>query len=159
MAKAMSVERSRTINAAPDRVFELIEDLRAWEQWSPWEELDPDMNHTYTGAERGVGAVHEWSGNKQAGAGRMEIIQAEHPRRLDLALDFLKPFKSHNTTRFDLVERGDGAAATDVTEVTWSMRSPLTLMMRIAGIFMNMDKRIGADFEKGLDRLAQLAES
>ena len=156
MAKTMTVERSATINAPAQRVYALIEDLRQWEQWSPWEELDPNMQHTYTGAERGVGAVHEWKGNKKAGEGRMEIIQAEAPRHLDLDLEFIKPFKSKNTTSFDLVETGGGAAATNVT---WSMQSPMNWMMRIMDVFMNMDKRIGNDFEKGLAKLSTLAQS
>jgi hypothetical protein len=137
-------------------VYALIEDLRQWEQWSPWEELDPTMQHTYTGAERGVGAVHGWKGNKKAGEGRMEITRADAPRHVDLALTFVKPFKSENTTSFDLTPAGDDA---NRTNVTWSMRSPQNWMMRIMGVFMNMDKRIGDDFEKGLAKLATLARS
>ncbi len=152
----MTVERSATINAPPQRVYALIEDFRQWERWSPWEELDPNMQHTYSGAERGVGAVHEWKGNKKAGEGRMEITDAESPRHVDLALTFIKPFKSENTTRFDLTETGGDSPA---TKVTWSMRSPMNWMMRIMNVFMNMDKRIGADFEKGLAKLTTLAQS
>jgi uncharacterized protein YndB with AHSA1/START domain len=156
MTKTMTVERSATINAPAQRVYELIEDLRRWEQWSPWEELDPNMQHTYTGAERGVGAVHEWKGNKKAGEGRMEITDAESPRHVGLALTFIKPFKSENTTSFDLAESGSDSSATDVT---WSMQSPMNWMMRIMDLFMNMDKRIGNDFEKGLAKLSTLAQS
>ena len=156
MAKTMTVERSATINAAPQRVYALIEDLRQWEKWSPWEELDPNMRHTYSGSERGVGAVHEWQGNKKAGEGRMEITEAESPRRVALALTFIKPFKSENTTQFDLTETGGDAVATNVR---WSMNTPQNWMMRIMDVFMNMDKRIGNDFEKGLAKLATLAQS
>jgi uncharacterized protein YndB with AHSA1/START domain len=156
MGKTLTVERSATIDARPERVYALIEDLRQWEQWSPWEELDPTMQHTYTGAERGVGAVHGWKGNKKAGEGRMEITRADAPRHVDLALTFVKPFKSENTTSFDLTPAGDDA---NRTNVTWSMRSPQNWMMRIMGVFMNMDKRIGDDFEKGLAKLATLARS
>jgi uncharacterized protein YndB with AHSA1/START domain len=155
MAKTLNVARSATIAAAPERVFALLQNFRDWEQWSPWEELDPDMNHTYSGAESGVGAVHEWKGNGKAGQGRMEIIRAESPRLVEIALTFVKPFKSENTTRFDLVPSGHASGATDIT---WTMVSPVSFMMRIAGIFMNMDKRIGDDFEKGLTKLASLAE-
>ena len=67
-------------------------------------------------------------------------------------MKFIKPFKSENTTRFTLAENGPGS-----TNVTWSMDSPMPFMMRIADIFMNMDKRIGGDFEKGLAKLSSLA--
>ena len=153
MAKTMTVTRSAVIQATPDRIFPLLDDLHEWERWSPWEELDPNMAHSYTGAARGTGAVHEWKGNSKAGEGRMEITGTDPPRRLDLDLTFIKPYKSSNTTSFQLTESGQS------TNVTWSMVSPVNFMMRIAGIFMNFEKRIGKDFDKGLATLATLAES
>jgi hypothetical protein len=81
----------------------------------------------------------------------MEIVDADAPHRLDMALTFIKPFKSQNTTSFMLAENGPGA-----TNVTWSMDSPMGFTMRVADVFMNMDKRIGADFEKGLAKLTSL---
>jgi uncharacterized protein YndB with AHSA1/START domain len=152
MGKTLHVQRSAVIPATPERVFALLDDFHQWERWSPWEELDPSMAHTYSGADSGVGAVHAWKGNKKAGEGRMEIVDADPPHRLDLTLAFIKPFKSDNTTRFTLAENGK-----DTTNVTWSMESPMPFPMRIADIFMNMDKRIGNDFEKGLTKLSALA--
>jgi uncharacterized protein YndB with AHSA1/START domain len=152
MGKTLHVQRSAVIPAPPERIFALLDDFRQWEHWSPWEELDPNMTHTYSGPERGVGAVHEWKGNKKAGEGRMEIVDADPPHRLDMDVKFIRPFKSENTTRLTLAENGPGS-----TNVTWSMDSPMPFMMRIADIFMNMDKRIGGDFEKGLAKLSSLA--
>ena len=152
MGKTLRVQRSAVIPAAPERIFAFLDDFRQWERWSPWEELDPHMAHTYSGPERGVGAVHAWKGNRKAGEGRMEIVDADPPHRLDMNLTFVKPFKSENTTRFTLAEQ-----APDATHVTWSMDSPMSIMMRIFDVVMNMDKRIGGDFEKGLAKLSSLA--
>ena len=69
-----------------------------------------------------------------------------------MSLTFVKPFKSENTTRFTLAENGPGS-----TNVTWSMDSPMPFMMQVVNVFMNMDKRIGGDFEKGLATLLSLA--
>ena len=154
MGKTLHVQRSAVIPAAPERIFALLADFHQWERWSPWEELDPDMAHAYSGADQGVGAVHEWKGNKKAGEGRMEIVDADPPHRLDLDLKFVKPFKSQNTTRFTLAEDGPGA-----TNVTWSMDSPMPFMMQVVNVFMNTDKRIGGDFEKGLSKLSSLASA
>ena len=154
MGKTLHVQRSAVIPAAPERIFALLADFHQWERWSPWEELDPDMAHAYSGADQGVGAVHEWKGNKKAGEGRMEIVDADPPHRLDLDLKFVKPFKSQNTTRFTLAEDGPGA-----TNVTWSMDSPMPFMMQVVNVFMNMDKRIAGDFEKGLSKLSSLASA
>ena len=57
------VERSVTIQAPPDKVFALINDFHQWERWSPWENIDPAIRRSYSGAASGKGAVYEWSGN------------------------------------------------------------------------------------------------
>jgi uncharacterized protein YndB with AHSA1/START domain len=141
------VVRTTTVAAPPDAVYPLIADFHRWTIWSPWEELDPNLERTYAGAEAGVGAAYSWRGNRKAGQGRMEITAADEPRRIEIALDFERPFKSSNTTTFELRPVGDG------TEVTWRMVGPVTLMGRIFGIFMSMDKMVGRDFEKGLAQL------
>jgi uncharacterized protein YndB with AHSA1/START domain len=153
MAKTMTVTRSTVIDAPAERIYAELDDFRRWPQWSPWEELDPNMTHTYSGAESGIGAIQEWKGNKKAGEGRMEITGSDAPNQLDMALTFIKPFKSQNTTTFALVP-GEGG-----TTVTWSMLSPLNLPMKIYGIFKNLDTMIGADFEKGLARLNSVVTS
>jgi uncharacterized protein YndB with AHSA1/START domain len=145
------VTREATIPATRATVYALLVDFHEWRKWSPWEDLDPNLSRTYSGPDAGSGAVYEWSGNRKAGAGRMEITEAVEPSKVQIALQFLKPFRSSNTTTFELVER-DGA-----THVTWRMVGPKTLMTRVMGIFSSMDKLVGKDFETGLDRLAGAA--
>lgn len=150
-AASYQVERSAQIVAPPERVHRLLVDFHRWIEWSPWEDVDPDLRRSYSGSESGVGAVYEWTGNRKAGAGRMEIV-GDDPHRVDVQLDFLKPFKSHNSIRFALTPADEG------TEVTWTMTGPKTVMTRIVGIFTSMDKMVGPDFEKGLDQLKVAAE-
>lgn len=147
------VKRDATIPASRAAVYALLVDFHRWREWSPWEDLDPDLSRTYSGPDAGVGAVYEWSGNRKAGAGRMEITDAVESSKVQIALQFLKPFKSSSTTTFELVER-DGA-----TDVTWRMVGPKTLMTKVMGIFTSMDKMVGKDFEKGLTRLKDAATS
>ncbi len=142
-----TVERSATLAAPPQRVFDLVSDFHQWRQWSPWEDLDPDLERKHSGAESGTGAVYEWSGNKKAGQGRMEITSATAPSDVRIKLDFVKPFKSSNTTTFTIAPDGDGS------KVLWSMTGPRPLFMRVFGFAFNMDKLVGKDFEKGLARL------
>jgi hypothetical protein len=47
--------------------------LHQWERWAAWEKIDPSVRPTGSGAARGKGAFYEWSGNNEAGHGRMEI--------------------------------------------------------------------------------------
>ena len=152
MANTYTVERSRHIDAPPEAVRERIVDLRRWETWSPREDLDPDQRRTYGGAASGLGAWYEWEGNRKAGKGRMEIIAADASTVL-IDLQFLKPFRSHNNTVFELQPDGDG------TLVIWRMVGLHTRMTRIMGRFVSMDKMLGPDFEKGLARLGTEAET
>ena len=69
--------REATIPAPRDAVYALLVDFHRWTEWSPWEDLDPDLYRTYSGPPSGVGAVYEWVGNRKAGAGRMEITDAD----------------------------------------------------------------------------------
>jgi len=145
------VTRETTIPATRATVYALLVDFHRWREWSPWEDLDPALSRTYSGPDAGVGAVYEWVGNRKAGAGRMEITDAVESSKVQIALQFLKPFKSKSTTTFELVER-DGD-----TNVTWRMVGPKTFMTRFMGVFMSMDKMVGKDFEKGLTQLKDAA--
>jgi len=145
------VQRTTTINAPPEKIVGLINDFHAWGSWSPFEKLDPAMKRTYSGAGSGEGAVYEWEGNSQAGAGRMEIIDSS-PSKVEIALDFNRPFESHNIAEFTLEPRGAS------TEVTWAMQGPNLFIGKVMSVFISMDNMVGSDFETGLRNLKALAE-
>lgn len=147
-----TVERSEQIDAPPQRIYDQIADFHNWTNWSPWEGTDPALRRTYSGAAAGPGAVYAWSGNRKAGQGRMEITDAAEPSRVHIDLQFEKPFKSRSETLFTISPEGSAS------RVTWTMSGKKTLMTRAMGIFTSMDKMIGPDFEKGLDKLKAVAE-
>ncbi|SRR5258708_27294773 len=149
---SFTVKRTAAIKAPPERVFALINDLHGWAAWSPYEKKDPAMKRTFGGAAMGKGAIYQWDGNKNVGSGTMEIIEAAQPSKIVLKLDFLKPFEGHNTAEFTMNPAGDN------TTVTWAMYGPSSLMFKVMGIFMNMDKMIGDDFAAGLANLQAVAE-
>jgi uncharacterized protein YndB with AHSA1/START domain len=153
MSDTYTVARSATIDAPPERVFAHVIDLRKWADWSPWEGMDPNVDKTYSGAESGIGSRYAWSGNRKVGTGSMEIIDAKENAGIEIALEFLKPFKASNTTTFTL--EPDGGR----TNVTWSMTGRKTFMTRVVGIFRSMDAMVGPDFEKGLGNLKVVAEA
>lgn len=147
-----TVTRSAAIKAPPEKILPLITDFHQWSAWSPWEHLDPNMKRTFSGAPSGAGAVYGWEGNDEVGAGRMEITGVAAPSRVDIKLDFIKPFVSHNTTAFTLQPQGD------TTNVTWTMSGPSDFTTKLMGVFVSMDKMIGPDFEKGLAGMKSVAE-
>jgi hypothetical protein len=147
-----SVRRSATMNASAEKIFALISDFRQWGRWSPWETRDPGMKRSYDGAERGKGAVYAWDGNKNVGAGRMEILEAATPSKVLIKLDFIKPFEGHNIAEFTMLPQGDA------TNLTWTMVGPAPFMSRLMQVFINLDHMIGKDFEAGLANLKKLTE-
>lgn len=153
MPKPYTVTRTTTINAPADRVRALVDDFHAWPQWSPWEDLDPQMRRTYAGPESGVGAEYAWEGNRKAGKGDMTITGAG-PEQVDIALHFEKPFKERNRLQFRFTPVADA-----VTEVEWRMEGELHGFMRLFSVVKSMDSLIGPDFDKGLARLTRAAET
>jgi carbon monoxide dehydrogenase subunit G len=153
MADTYTVVRSTTIDAPPADVFAHLNDFHRWQAWSPWEELDPAQNRTYSGPDAGPGAKYAWNGNKKVGEGTMEILRSAEPSNVTVDLRFIKPFKSTAETRFDIAPAGAGST------VTWTMEGEKTLMTKIMGIFKSMDAMIGPDFEKGLGRLKTTVEA
>jgi len=110
------------------------------------------MKRSFSGAERGTGAVYAWEGNKNVGSGRMEILDASTPSKIIIKLDFFKPFEGHNTAEFTMLPQGDA------TSVNWVMHGPAPFMSKVMQVFMNIDKMIGKDFEAGLANLKRLTE-
>ena len=146
------VSRSTTIAAPPSSVFDQVNDFHNWEAWSPWAKLDPAMKQTYEGPTAGTGAVYEWSGNKNVGKGRMTLTESRPDELIRIHLEFFKPFRAVNTTEFSFMPQGDR------TVVTWSMTGKNNFMAKAVHLFMNMDKMVGGQFEKGLAAMKSIVE-
>lgn len=146
------VQRAATIQAPPEKIFPLINDLKQWGPWSPWEKKDPAMKRTFGATTSGKGATYAWDGNKDVGKGSMEITESTPPSRLGIKLDFVTPFEAHNAVTFTLEPRG-GA-----TNVTWAMEGPTPYFAKIIHVFINMDSMVGKDFEAGLAGIKAIAE-
>src|SRR5262245_54898034 len=108
------VERTVAMKAPADKIFVIINDLKALPTWSPYEKKDPAMKRTYGAVTAGKGATYAWEGNKNVGQGSMEILEAS-PAKVVLKLDFTQPFEAHNTGELILQPKGD------VTNVTWAV--------------------------------------
>jgi uncharacterized protein YndB with AHSA1/START domain len=147
-----SVARAITVKAPAEKIFPWINDFHQWKSWSPYENKDPAMKRSYSGAADGKGAVYGWEGNKNVGSGRMEILDSSAPSKIVIKLDFFTPFEGHNTAEFILLPQGD------TTAVTWRMHGPAPFMSKMMQVFMNLDHMIGKDFEIGLANLKNLAE-
>ncbi len=146
------ITRSTTVAAPPEAVFAQVNDFHNWQQWSPWEKLDPELKRTYEGEPAGKGAVYAWAGNSDVGEGRMTITESRPSELVRINLEFLKPFAATNTTDFTFKPDGDK------TSVTWDMSGKNGFMAKAFCLFMDMDTMVGGQFEEGLANLKSVAE-
>jgi polyketide cyclase/dehydrase/lipid transport protein len=147
------VERSATMNAPASVVFAQVNDFHKWSAWSPWEKIDPAMKRTFDGAPAGTGAGYAWVGNSEVGEGRMTITESHPSDLIKIKLEFLKPFAATSETVFTFKPEGNQ------TKVTWTMDGDKNFMAKAIHMFMNIDKMVGGDFEKGLAQMKTVAES
>jgi hypothetical protein len=146
------VTRKGSVSAPPAVVFAQVNDLRKWQAWSPWAKMDPAATMTYEGPTAGTGAGYTWAGNNKVGEGRMTITESRPDELIRLKLEFLKPFKATNMAEFTFKPEGSQ------TVVTWSMFGRKNFASKAFGVFINMDKMVGGDFEKGLASMKSVVE-
>lgn len=147
------VTRSATLVAPASAVFAEINDFHRWQNWSPWEKMDPNLKRTFEGPTSGIGSIYSWEGNKKVGSGRMTIAASLPAELIRIRLEFLKPWESNCVAEFTFVPEGGG------TVVAWTMSGPNSFVSKLINVFMSMDKMIGRDFEKGLGNLKSTLET
>ena len=143
------VERSTVIAAAPDDVFDVVNDLTRSKEWGPWYKREPDMQLTFDGPPQGVGAKISWKSETQ-GEGSQEIVESTPFSLVKTKLDFGDQGTAYATMKLDVVEGG--------TNVVWSMDTDVG--MNPIGRYMGLmfDTWIGKDYEEGLANLKKLVE-
>ena len=141
------------MSAQPPAVFSQVNDFHNWEAWSPWAKRDPAAKNSFEGAPAGKGAIFRWAGNKEVGEGNMTISESRPSDLIRINLEFLKPFPNSSVTEFTFKPEGNQ------TVVTWSMTGKCNFMAKAFHLFMNMDKMVGGDFEKGLAAMKSVVET
>lgn len=144
------VKRSITIDAPVEEVYGNISDLKKWENWSPWQNLDTNMVMNYTQDGKGLGAMMKWeSANENVGIGSMKISKMEENKSLETELTFAG--EQWGVGYFELVDKGNS------TEVIWGMKGDLGFFGR--WVALGVDEMIGPDYERGLKQLKEFTES
>ena len=147
-------ERSTTINAPAPLVYGHINDLKLWNEWSPWAKLDPNAKFTFEGPATGADSKISWSGNGNVGEGSMTITESVPAERVQMRLDFIKPMAATHTAEFTLepVEENQ-------TKVTWAMYGKNNYVGKVLGLLMNCEKMMNGYFDQGLSALKAIAET
>jgi hypothetical protein len=148
-----SYQRKATITAQPSAVFPHVNDLHKWQVWSPWAKKDPAAKTTFEGPPAGVGSSMSWAGNNDVGEGTMTVIESKPNESVTFKLEFRKPFVGTNLAEFTFKPEADK------TQVVWTMTGKNNFFSKAFGLFVDCDKMIGDDFEKGLADLKKIVET
>lgn len=149
----MRIERSMVMNAPASRIFEHVNNLHKWESWSPWAKMDPNAKAEFAGPEEGVGARMSWDGTMQVGKGTMEIVESVPAERITLQLVFEKPMKGTSKAYFMFLPEGAG------TKVVWGMEGRSGFMGKVMSVFINCEKMMNQQYDKGLANLKAVVEA
>ena len=148
------VSRKAVIFTFAPIIFEQINDLHKFNDWSPWAKIDPNAKVSYEGAEVGVGSIFNWSSqNDEVGEGKMTIIESQPDLLVKFQLDFYKPFAGTSTAELALKPMGNR------TEVVWSMYGKSNFLSKAMSLVFDCDKMVGEKFEAGLANLKAISES
>ena len=145
------VERSIVIGASAQEIFDRVNDLKQWDEWSPWHAMEPDATYEYSGPEAGVGAKSVWKGEK-VGEGSQEITLSEPYSRIETRLEFKD--QAHPAAAAWLFEEEEGT-----TKVTWSFDGDMgkNPIGKIFGLLM--DSMLGPQYVEGLEKLKDVCEA
>ncbi len=148
--KKIEASRSTTIDAPVDLVFNTVNDLSSWEDWSPWKEMDPTMKVTMGEQTAGVGASYSWTA-EEAGSGNMSITSSTPNEEIQTHVEFDGMGGADGKWDFESTEEG--------TNVTWGFESEMPFPMNAMLLFQDMEGAIGKDFDRGLELLKGIVEA
>lgn len=146
------VSRELLINAPPDAIFPHINNSQRSYEWMPWTEIDPQVKMSYSGPSEGVGATSSWESTGQMGFGKSVVTASTLNQSIKCQLTYTKPFAMEQEAEISLQPAPAG------TTVRWTVTGKNDFMGRVVGIFIDMDKMIGTEFEKGLRKLKTIVE-
>lgn len=151
--KDFIVEREVVINKPKDLVFSYVKFLKNGDSWNPWSKRDPNIKKDYQGTDGTVGFVSSWAGNKEVGVGEQEIKNIVEGEKIESELRFKEPIKDTSFSYLVTESVGEGQ-----TRVKWGMMGKTRFPFNIVCFIMNMPKKLGHDFDEGLNTLKQILE-
>ena len=145
------LERSTSVDAPASAIFQQVNNLKNWDNWSPWHKLDPDAKYTYGEQTEGKDAWYSWKGNpKTVGEGKLTITDSKASESIETYMDFGS--QGTATSGWIFVEKNGK------TEVTWDFDTDLG-MNPIAKFFgTQMESMLGPQYEEGLASIKEVSE-
>jgi hypothetical protein len=150
LPREVRVERSVRVEASPQTLFDLVEDVRRHDLWMPWGALDPRPQVVFGMVTEGEGATYFWIGDHLT-HGTLTLHGADRPRWVAASVDLASVDKARLEFRFE----PDGAAT--VVTATFLKDLGYNPLRRYLG---RSHRNAGeALLEAALPRLRQAAET
>lgn len=118
-----NIQDSITIPAAPQVVFEKINDFDSWEIWSPWKQEDHEMVFNSAEKTSGEGASLSWEGNNSGSITTTKVIPNNE---IQQEFTFESPLGKRNAEMYWHFEN-----LGDSTKVIWSTKGEHTLVDKV----------------------------
>lgn len=150
IGKQYHFEKTITINATPEKIYEKISSTKGINEWNPWMDLDPNLKLSYQGTQGQIGDQYCWVGNENVGEGCQKILELVPNERQKTEMTFKKPFESTATSEVLLKPKGNQ------TDVTWTLDCDLDYPMNLMSIMM--DSQMDDSYGKGLNKLKEISE-
>lgn len=140
------INRTRTIKAPIEVVFNEINDFKNWQNWGPWYELDSTIVVSFSEVTSGVGASYTWTGKD--GDGSMKTISLIPNKELIQQIDF--GFGSTPEVYWKLNNAVTG------TDVIWGMRGEKSFGEKLYWLAQgSIEKNMIPMYDRGLELLEQ----
>ena len=150
-----SVSRSVEIERPKTEVLDYVRYLDNQQLYSVWYKLDPAIATSTSGEDGTVGYITRWSSkNEEVGKGEQEITKIIDGVGFDSELRFKEPMEI--TSQASL--RAKSISSTK-SSVTWTIQGETPYPFNLLSLFIDMDKELGPDLEKGLKNLKNILES
>ncbi len=146
--------RSAIINAPADKIYPYLVDFRRGSEWSPYEQKDPNMKKTFKGDAGMIGSGLEFDGNSEVGAGFLQLLKTEPNKSVQIRLHMSRPISADNLIDYTLEPTEGGG-----TRVTWSMSGDGGFFGKLLGVFIDCEKMVAAEMEKGMTNLKAIVEN
>lgn len=147
-----SVETNRKMSI----VFDTINSLRRFDDWSPLVLRDPEVDLKLSGPESGVGARLDFaSTNENIGKGSWEITESEQDARVVYTIED-EHRGDNKRTAFTLTPTGRNNRNVEITQ-TFNVDYGWDLLGRYAGMYVS--RNVGDDMKLGLGRLSNMLAS
>lgn len=148
-----NISRELVVNAPPEAVFPHINSSQKANTWMPWKDSDPEVQMNFSGPEKGIGSTSSWESKGQMGTGKAVVVESVPNQTVKTQLTYAKPMEMSQLAELSLSPTNEG------TLVRWSVTGKNSFIRRAMCFFMDMDKMVGKEFDKGLAKLKNLVES